>query len=95
MRASELVSSILRGILPRPDLADIREEPLTGAVQVVVILPPEQLQFAVGHAGVTADAIRGVLRAWGGLHKMACYLKVIPMVESETKEADGRTTQAG
>lgn len=90
MKASELVESILTGILPRPELADVHEEAVTGAVVVVVELPKSQAQFAIGRGGANADAIRALLKAWSGLHRTAAYLKVI---DSESEASDVR--QAG
>lgn len=87
MTAAQLVESILRGILPRPELAQVQEERVTGAVVVVARMPQSQAQFCIGRGGNNADAIRALLKAWSGLHQTACYFKV---VDSESEVRDVR-----
>lgn len=89
--AGQMVTDILDAILPRPELATVREELVTGAVMVVVTVPPSQAQFAIGRSGNNADAIRSLLKAWSGLNKTAAYLKVVDGSESETRESYART----
>ncbi len=92
--ASELVSGILRGILPRPESFTVREELIgqngRGVTVVVVMVPSEQARFVIGRQGSTSEAIRSILKAWSGLNGRACYLKVI---ESDAGESDARTNE--
>lgn len=69
-QAEHYLRHVLAGILPRPDLLEVRAESgPNDSIHLNIILPPSERGFVIGRMGANYDMIRALMRAYSGLRK--------------------------
>ena len=88
------LSDILRGILPRPDLLRLEQESAGDVIVLSIHLPKEDRRFVVGKRGRNIEAIRDLVRAYGGRQGRMIVTK-LPDEGLMTEETHEQTDKCG
>lgn len=76
MRPARFLTTILHGILPHPDDLRIEQETAGEVIVLSIYLPKNDRRFVVGKRGRNIEAIRSLLRAYGGRHGITVVTKL-------------------
>ena len=94
MSAQKYLSQLLWGILPNPQALRVEEETVGAVVVLTIRLAPQYRRFVVGKRGRNMEAIRDLLRAYGGRHGMTIVIKLseesIPNKDKDEREEECR-----
>ena len=77
MEVRELVESIVRAIVDHPDRVHCRNIQGTHSCVLELEVAPEDVGKVIGRKGIHADAIRRIVHAIGGKHKIRYVLEII------------------
>ena len=93
MAAVEYLTTILRGILPRPESLRVQEETAGDVTVLTIHLPEEDRRFVVGKQGRTIEAVRYLIRAFAGRQGRMIVAK-LPDDSPTTEETNERSCSA-
>ena len=74
--ADAYLSTILAGILPRPEVLRIGQEAAGQVLVLTIHLPREDRRYVVGKKGRNIEAIRDLLRAFAGREGRSIVVKL-------------------
>ncbi len=77
MSIRELVESIVRALVDHPERVHCREIQGTHSCVLELEVAPEDVGKVIGRKGIHADAIRRIVHAIGGKHKIRYVLEII------------------
>ena len=73
----EIVSTLARGLVRRPDRVHVRERNVRGRLVIELSVDPDDRGRVIGRDGRTARALRTLLAAVAGKHDRSCQLEII------------------
>ena len=90
------LKAILLGILPRPESLQIEQETAGEVLVLIIRVPQEDRRYVVGKKGRNIEAIRDLVRAYGGRQGQSIVIKlseesIQSEVNDERSERDPRT----
>jgi predicted RNA-binding protein YlqC (UPF0109 family) len=73
----EIVSTLARGLVRRPDQVQVREHHVRGRLVIELSVAPDDRGRVIGRDGRTVRALRTLLAAVAGKHDRSCQLEII------------------
>ena len=73
----EIVSTLARGLVRRPDRVHVRERHVHGRLIIELSVDPDDRGRVIGREGRTARALRTLLAAVAGKHDRSCHLEIV------------------
>jgi predicted RNA-binding protein YlqC (UPF0109 family) len=73
----EIVTTLARGLVQRPDRVHVRERNVRGRLVIELSVDPDDRGRVIGRDGRTARALRTLLAAVAGKHDRSCQLEII------------------
>jgi predicted RNA-binding protein YlqC (UPF0109 family) len=73
----EIVSTLARGLVRRPDRVQVRERNVRGRLVIELSVHPDDRGRVIGRDGRTARALRTLLGAVARQHDRTCQLEIV------------------
>jgi hypothetical protein len=73
----EIVSTLARGLVRRPDRVHVREQTVRGRLIIELSVHPDDRGRVIGRDGRTVKALRTLLGAVARKHDRSCLLEII------------------
>jgi predicted RNA-binding protein YlqC (UPF0109 family) len=73
----EIVSTLARGLVRRPDRVRVREHHVRGRTVIELSVDPDDRGRVIGREGRTARALRTLLGAVAREHDLSCQLEIV------------------
>ena len=94
LEAQAYLLHIVSGLVKDPDLVEVRIEGDGEPVVLAIVAPREQRRFIIGRRGSVIEAIRDILRCWGGCHNLQTNVVVIEDQSSEVRNGNGQSNSS-